>query len=66
MIWEGAIKGILSLFTGKVTPLKNSRTLRIWHWIALDGPRNFWKSPKALQMGQSISTLIQMIFYPKK
>jgi len=66
MVWDGCIKGMRSLFTGSIKPLKNSRTIRLWHWIAIDGPRKFWKFPRSIQIGRSLSTLIQIIFYPKK
>jgi len=66
MLFESCVKGSVALFTGKIQPLKNTRTLRIWHWIALDGPKKFWKMPKAIDIGRGLSTLIQLIFYPKK
>jgi len=66
MLWDGTVKGFRSLMTGSITPLKSSRTLKIWHWFAIHGPQKFWKFPRSIQIGRSISTLIQIIFYPKK
>ncbi len=66
MLWDGTVKGFRSLMTGSITPLKSSRTLKIWHWFAIHGPQKFWKFPRSIQIGRSISTVIQIIFYPKK
>lgn len=66
MIWDGIKKWILSIFTGEFHPLKSSRTVKIWNWIALQWPQKFWKFPRSIQIGRSLSTLIQIIFYPKK
>jgi hypothetical protein len=66
MVWDGCIKGIQSLSTDSIKTLRSSRALRLWHWVAIDGPRKFWKFPRSIQIGRSISTIIQVIFYPKK
>lgn len=65
LAFESIYKGIYSFFTTPLS-LTPSRLLRIWHWIAVEGPKKFWKSPKAVDVGRSISTLIQALFYPKK
>ena len=66
MVWDGIKKWWQSIFTGSIRPLKASRAVKIWHWIALQGPQKFWKFPRSIQIGRSLSTLIQIIFYPKK
>ena len=66
MLWDGTVKWFQSLTTGSTKPLRASRPLKIWHWIAINGPQKFWKFPRSIQIGRSISTFIQIIFYPKK
>lgn len=66
MLWDGTKKWLHSIITGSLHPLKSSRTVKIWNWIALQWPQKFWKFPRSIQIGRSLSTLIQIIFYPKK
>lgn len=65
LLWSSLTQGIRSLMTGSFKPLTKTRMLRIWHWCIVDGPRKFWRFPRAIQIGRSISTFIQVVFYPK-
>jgi hypothetical protein len=66
LLWESFYKGIYALIVGKIIPLKTSRFIKIWHWGAASGPKKFWHFPTSIQIGRLVSTLIQVIFYPKK
>lgn len=61
---ESIVKGTLAFFRSP-TPLKPTWLTRLIHWVMIDGPKHFWKFPTAIQIGRSISTFIQVVFYPK-
>lgn len=63
--FEVLYKGLRALFTGKMMPLRQTRLLRIWHWIALDGPRRFWQSPSRYHFFRAPATLLEVILAPK-
>lgn len=65
-LFEAMYKGVLALITGRITPLRQTRLLRIWHWVALDGPRRFWQSPTRYHFFRSPATLLEVILYPKR
>lgn len=64
--FEAAYKGLLSLLTGTIQPLRQTRLLRIWHWVILDGPRRFWQSPTWYHAMRSVATFVEVTLYPKK
>ncbi|MFA6080294.1 MAG: hypothetical protein WC753_02305 [Candidatus Gracilibacteria bacterium] len=64
--FEAIYKGLKALITGRITPLRQTRLFRIWHWAALDGPRRFWQSPSRYHFFRSPATLLEVILYPKK
>jgi hypothetical protein len=64
--FEVIYKGLVSLITGNMKPLRQTRLLRTWHWAALDGPRRFWQTPTWYHAMRSVATFIEVILYPKK
>ncbi len=64
--FEAVYKGLIALLTGTIQPLRQTRLLRIWHWVMLDGPKRFWQSPTWYHAMRSVATFVEVILYPKK